>query len=132
MSGLNRRQFVIGSAAGAALISAGCPGYFGNSKAKIAAIDKVLQPRTDAGDVPGVGSAQVDRLAAILDRMIAYRELSTPALTREMRHAWRKLHQDYERIEREILLALPQLATTPGAMADPALASLVADLRQYR
>ena len=82
-------------------------------------------------DDPGAGSPQVDRLAAILDRMIAYRELSTPALTREMRHAWRKLHHDYERTERGILDALPQLATTPGAMSDPALASLVADHRQY-
>jgi hypothetical protein len=84
-----------------------------------------------AGDNPGDGSPQVDRLGAILDRMIAYRELSTPALTRELRHAWRKLHHDYERTERGILDALPQLATTPGAMADPALASLVADHRQY-
>ncbi len=86
---------------------------------------------TATPDNPGDGSPQVDRLAAILDRMIAYRELSTPALTRELRHAWRKLHSDYERTERGILLALPQLATTPGAMADPALASLVADHRQY-
>ena len=86
---------------------------------------------TAAPDSPGDGSPQVDRLAAILDCMIAYRELSTPALTRELRHAWRKLHHDYERIEREILLALPQLATTPGAMADPALASLVADHRRH-
>ena len=86
---------------------------------------------TAAGDNAGDGSPQVDRLAAILDRMIAYRELSTPALTREMRHAWRKLHRDYERTESGILDALPQLATTPGAMADPAVASLVADHRQY-
>jgi len=86
---------------------------------------------TAAGDNPGNGSPQVDRLRAILDRMIAYRELSTPALTRELRHAWRKLIHDYERTERGILDALPQLATTPGAMADPALASLVADHRQY-
>ena len=86
---------------------------------------------TAAGDNPGNGSPQVDRLRAILDRMIAYRELSTPALTRELRHAWRKLLHDYERTERGILDALPQLATTPGAMADPALASLVADHRQY-
>lgn len=74
---------------------------------------------------------RVDRLAAILDRMIAYRELRTPALTRELRHAWRKLHDGYERTERGILEALPQLATTPGALSDPALASLVADHRQY-
>jgi len=86
---------------------------------------------TAAGDNPGHTSPQVDRLIAILDRMIAYRELRTPALTRELRHAWRKLHHDYERTERGVLDAMPQLATTPGAMADPALASLVADHRQY-
>jgi len=86
---------------------------------------------TAAGDDAGDGSPQVNRLAAILDRLIAYRELSTPALTREMRHAWRKLHHDYQRTERGILDALPQLATRPGAMADPAMASLVADHRQY-
>ncbi len=43
---------MIGSVAGAAWISAGCPGQSGKARSK--AIDKVLQPRAAAGDVPGI------------------------------------------------------------------------------
>ena len=84
-----------------------------------------------AGQSSTGGPPQVDRLAGILDSMIAYRELNNPGLTRELRHAWRKLHDGYQRTEVAILEALPQLATSRGALSDPALASLVMDHRQY-
>lgn len=90
------------------------------------AFGAVVTAASEPDDAP-----QVDRLASILDRMIAYRELQTPALTRELRDAWRRLHDGYARTEQAILEALPELTANPGAMADPALASLVADHRQY-
>ena len=49
-----------------------------------------------AGEPSAGGLPQVGRLAGILDRLIARRELSTPSLTRELRHAWRKLHDEDE------------------------------------
>jgi len=63
--------------------------------------------------------------------MIAYRELQTPALTRELRHSWQRLHDGYRRTERSVVDVLPRLTTSPDALADPALASLVAEHRQY-
>ena len=83
------------------------------------------------GDSSTGSLPQVERLAGILDSMIAYRELSNPRLTRELRHAWRKLHDSYKRTELAMLEALGQLTTSRGALSDPALASLVIDHRQY-
>ena len=86
---------------------------------------------TAAGvDTPGA-RPNVARLEGTLDLMIAYRELKTPALARDLRNSWRKLHDGYQRTERAIVDALPRLTTSPDALADPALASLAADHRRY-
>ncbi len=109
----------------------------GRSRSRTPALDMEPVTRafgaivTAAGEPAPGDRPQVDRLEGILDRMIAYRELETPALTRDLRHSWRKLHDGYRRTERAIVEALPRLTTSPDALADPALASLVSDHRQY-
>ena len=109
----------------------------GRSRTRMPALDMEPVTRAFAAIVTASGEntpgdrPRLDHLEAILDRMIAYRELETPALTRELRPSWRKLHDGYRRTERAVVELLPRLTTSPDALADPVLASLVAEHRQY-
>ncbi len=76
------------------------------------------------GDQSPRGAAAGERLAAVIDRMIAYRDLGEVPLPYDLQPVWRALHEDYRGAEAAVLEALPRF-TAPGGASDPALVSLI-------
>jgi hypothetical protein len=73
--------------------------------------------------------SSAERLVQILDRMIAYRELVEPELSGELRAVRRRLDESCRKAERALLERIAAVLENPGALADPALSSLVSSHR---
>jgi hypothetical protein len=90
----------------------------------------LLVQLTDEG-ITDAAPARWGRLRLVVDRMVAYRALSEPDLEAELRLVRRRLDEAYRRAEHALATRTAELITASGGLADPALASLVADHQQY-
>jgi hypothetical protein len=78
-----------------------------------------------------LGQTQLRKLDTVLARMLAYRDLGAADLRRDLFIVERQLDQLYQDAEKRLLAELDTLATKPGALADPAFASLMQDQENY-
>jgi hypothetical protein len=92
------------------------------------AVDALLAADNEMANEAESAQAR-DRLAtftAIVDRMAAFRELSTEKLKGDLRTAQRDLTKAYTAGESSLLTELKAIAIDPGAMSDPSRATLIA------
>jgi hypothetical protein len=97
----------------------------------LAAAREALLAQLNAEAITDAAPARWGRLRLVVDRMVAYRALSEPDLEPELRLVRRRLDEAYLRAERALATRTAELITASGGLADPALASLVADHQQY-
>ena len=78
-----------------------------------------------------VAQSQLRRLEIVLARMLAYRDLGKADLRRDLTVVERQLDLHYQQAEKRLLTEIEMLTTNPGALADPAFASLMQDQQNY-
>jgi len=78
-----------------------------------------------------LGQEQLRKLEIVLARMLTYRDLGQADLRRDLQLVERQLDQNYREAEAHLLEEIDTLTTRPGALADPAFASLMQDQDNY-
>ncbi|MCH8315259.1 MAG: hypothetical protein IIA64_04735 [Planctomycetes bacterium] len=95
-------------------------------------IGAILAVLVQTAQEPGEAApAYPGTILAVLKRMITYRELDKPQISRELRIVRRKLDDRYRAAERALLEQLQTFADNPEALTDPAFTTLLTDQKQY-
>jgi hypothetical protein len=87
--------------------------------------------RVDHAAEADLGREQLRRIGLVVDRMLALRALEPDTLAREHRALAERLSRGCRAAEGRLIAEIGRLAADPGALADPAFATLMLDLVQH-